>query len=338
MKSEAGTRAALVGLLALVGVAGAVATADATTPGANGKIAFRRYFDPAHESWGAVFTINPDGTGARQITHPAPGAVDDQPAWAPDGSLITFSRLGPNPDQPEHVWVVAPDGSGLTPVGPLCPPGADPSTCSNETQASFSPDSKQLVFGIGNGRVVNDQIEHAAIAIMNRDGSNRHVVFEAAPYSADLGGPVFSPDGKQLIFERINSRTGSPAGKRAIFVVGVDGSNLRQLTPWAQNDGDNPDWSPDGNWILYRSYVDQQPQSQIFVIHPDGTGRRQVTHFKKGTHVTSSAFSPDGNSIVLGKGPEGGNIDVYTMRLDGTRQRRITRSKLWDSAPDWGPR
>lgn len=91
-------------------------------------------------------------------------------------------------------------------------------------------------------------------------------------------------------------------------------------------------------WILYRSYVDQQPQSQIFVIHPDGTGRKQVTHFKKRTHVTSSSFSPDGTSIVLGKGPEGGNIDVYTMRLDGTRLRRVTRSKLWDSAPDWGPR
>lgn len=234
------SRTALIGLLALLGVAGAVAKAHATPPGTNGKIVFRRYLD-RNQSWGAVFTINPDGGGARQITHPAAGAVDDQPAWAPDGSLITFSRLGPNPDEPEHVWVVAPDGSGLTPVGPLCPAGADPLTCSNDSQASFSPDSKQLLFGIGNGHVVNDQIEHAAIAIMNLDGSGRHVIYEAAPYSADLGGPVFSPDGKQLIFERINSKTGSPAGKRAIFVVGVDGSNLRQLTPWAENDGDNPD-------------------------------------------------------------------------------------------------
>jgi len=338
MRSKAGTRATLIALLALVGVAGAVATAEATTSGTHGKIAFRRYLDRS-QSWGALFTINPDGTGARQITHPAPGAVDDQPAWAPNGSLIALSRLGPNADEPEHVWVVAPDGSGLTPVGPLCPPGADPLTCSNDSQASFSPDSKQLVFGIGNGHVVNDQIEHAAIAIMNRDGSGRHVIYEAAPFSADLGGPVFSPDGKQLIFERINSAVSSPAGKRAIFVVGVDGSNPRQLTPWAQNDGDNPDWSPNGTWILFRSFVDDpRAQSQLFLIHPDGTGRRQVTHFRKGTNVTSSSFSPNGNSIVLGKGPEGGNIDVYTMRLGGTRMYRVTRSKLWDSAPDWGPR
>ena len=339
MKNTAGTRAALVGLLTLVGVTVAVATAVATTPGRNGKIAFRRYFDPAaHESWGAVFTINPDGTGTRQITQPARGAVDDQPAWAPNGSLITFSRLCPNPNEPEHVWVVAPDGSGLTPVGPLCPPGADPLTCSNESQASFSPDSTQLVFGIGNGHVVNDQIEHAAIAIMNLDGSSRHVVYEAAPFSADLGGPKFSPDGKQLVFERINSSTGSPAGGRAVFEVGADGANLRRLTPWSENDGDNPDWSPNGAWILFRSFIDLAAQSQVFVIHPDGTGRKQITHFRKGIHLTSSSFSPDGRSIVLGKGPEGGNIDVFTMRLDGTHLHRVTRSKLWDSAPDWGPR
>ena len=332
------TRAAVVGLLAVVGVAGAVATADATPPGANGKIAFRRYFDSAHESWGAIFTINPDGTGARQITHPAPDVLDDQPDWAPDGSLITFSRLGPNRDEPGHVWVVARNGSGLEPVSPLCPPGSDSLTCSDDSNVSFSPDSAQLVFTQSTGHVVNDQIEHSAIAIMNLDGSGRHVIYTAAPFSADLGYSVFSPAGKTIIFEHVNSSTGSPAGHRAIFVIDVDGSNLRQLTPWAQNDGDNPDWSPNGNWILFRSFVDLGPQSQLFLIHPDGSGRRQITHFKRGTHVTSSSFSPDGKSIVLGKGPEGGNIDVYTMRLDGTHLHRVTRSKLWDSAPDWGPR
>ena len=195
-----------------------------------------------------------------------------------------------------------------------------------------------MAFTQATGRVVDDEIEHSAIAIMNLDGSGRHVVYQGAPFSSDLNYPVFSPDGKQLVFERGNSHTASPAGKKAVFVIGVDGSNLRQLTPWAENDGDNPDWSPNGRWILFRSFVDASPQSQIFLIHPDGTGRKQVTHFKKGTHVTSSSFSPDGTSIVLGKGPEGGNIDVYTMRLDGSRVLRVTRSKQWDSAPDWGPR
>jgi Tol biopolymer transport system component len=140
-----------------------VAAASATAPGSNGAIAFRRYFN-AEQNWGAVFTIAADGKGARQITHPTAGTVDDQPDWAPNGSLIAFSRLAPN--EPSHVFVVAPNGNGLAPVGPLCPSGADQQTCPDDANASFSPDSKQLAFTQASGSVVDGQIEHSAIAIM----------------------------------------------------------------------------------------------------------------------------------------------------------------------------
>ncbi len=324
--------------LALILVGIVVASASATAPGSNGGIAFRRYFDPQQE-WGAVFTVAPDGKGARQITRPTRGVVDDQPDWAPNGGLITFSRCCA-PGQLSHVFVVAPNGDNLTPVGPLCPAGATEETCPDDAHPSFSPDSTQLAFTQSTGRVnAGGQIEHSAITIMNRDGTGRRVIHQGAAFSGDLNFPVFSPDGKQLVFESRNSDSGTPAGKIAIFIVGVDGSNLRRLTPWAENDGDNPDWSPNGKWILFRSHVDNpNRQSQIFLIHPDGTGRKQVTHFGKQTTVTSSSFSPNGKAIVFGKGAEGGNTDVFTMRLDGSNMKRVTRSKLWESAPDWGPR
>ena len=130
---------------------------------------------------------------------------------------------------------------------------------------------------------------------MNVDGSARQVIYQGAPFSGDLGYPVFSPDGKQLVFERTVSGFSKPAGEQAVFVMGADGSAPRRLTPWAEKDGDNPDWSPDGKWIIFHSHVDDPSrQSQIYLIHPDGSGRKQLTHFKDGTHVASSAFSPDG--------------------------------------------
>ena len=326
--------AALVGLIVLVNTAGA------TPPGANGRLAFRTYFD-RQQSWGAVFTVNADGTGARQITHPQRGTADDQPSWAPDGSLISFTRCSQG--SLCHVYVAAPDGRGLAPVGRPCPAGANETTCSDDANASFSPDSKHIAFTRATGRVRNDPsgegwIEHSALTIVNRDGSDRRVVYQGAPFSGDQNYPVFSPDGKQLVFERHVSGFARPARRRAVFVIGVDGSGLRRLTPWAEDDGDNPDWSPDGKWILFHSHVEQsRPQSQYFLIHPDGTGRRQITHFPNGTHVASASFSPDGKAIVFSKGPEGGNIDVWTMRLDGSQVTRITRSPLWQSAPAWGP-
>jgi Tol biopolymer transport system component len=316
---------------------------SATTPGKNGRIAFRRYFD-ANQSWGAVFTIGANGKHTKQITQPPKGVVDDQPAWAPDGSLITFTRCAPGALC--HVFVVAPNDASLAPLGALCPTAANEQTCPDDAHASFSPDSKQIALVQSTGTIKQDStgeqwIEHSALTLVNRDGSGRHVIYQSSAFSGDLDLPVFSPDGKQLVFERRNSGFSHPAKKRAIFIVNADGSNPRQLTPWAQNDGDNPDWSPDGKWILFRSYVDDpnpNHQSQILLIHPDGTGRRQLTRFSNGTHVASSSFSPDGKWIVFSKGPEGGNIDLYVMRLNGTHVQRVTRSPLWDSAPAWGPR
>ena len=342
MKSKAGRRAALVWLLALVGVGGAVATADATTPGTNGTIAFRRYFD-ANQSTGALFTIGVDGQGERQITTPPSGGLDDQPDWAPDGSLISFTRCAGD-GLPCHVFVVAPDGTGLAPVGPLCPAGANEQTCPDDANASFSPDSQQITFTQSTGKVRQDAytegwIEHSALAVVNRDGSGRHVIYQGAPFSGDLVFPVFSPNGKQLVFERISSGFTLRSGQRAVFTIGVDGSHVRRITPWEESDGDNPDWSPDGKWIVFRSHADDGgKQSQIYLIHPDGSGRRQVTHFTKGTHVLSSTFSPDGKSLAISKGTASGNPHVFTLWLRDGHMQRVTHSALWDSAPDWGPR
>lgn len=332
------TLLAAAGLLSVVAVL--AGTANATAPGKNGSIAFRRYLN-ADRSWGAVFTIGSDGKEARQVTHPPRGIIDDQPSWSPDGSLIAFTRCADGALC--HTFVVAPDGSGLAPIGALCAEGANEKTCADDANVSFSPDSKQVVLTQSTGTVKEDSqgegwIEHSALAVMNRDGSGRHVVYQRAAFSGDLNSPVFSPDGKKLVFEMVRSGLTGPS-KRAVYVVGIDGSSPRQLTPWAENDGDHPDWWPNGKWILFHSYVeDTSGQPHFFVVHPDGTGRKQLTHFPRGTWVGRASFSPDGSSIVFGKGPDGGNVDVWTMGIDGSHVRRVTRSKLWESAPSWGPR
>src|ERR671931_210790 len=145
----------------------------------------------------------------------------------------------------------------------------------------------------------------------------------------------FSPDGKELVFKQFSGQKNG----RGQNIVSADGTHSRRVTPWSLHAGDNPDWSPDGKWILFRSYEDvDNKQSQIYLIHPDGSGLKQLTHFKKGAIVTSSSFSPDGKRIVFATTGLGGNADLFVMRPDGSGMHPITRTKLWDSAPDWGPR
>lgn len=326
--------ALLAGVLLIAAVG--VTQATATAPGTNGQIAYRTYFDLQH-SRGALFTMGADGSGKKQISRPPRGAFDDQPSWAPDGSLIAFTRCAP--DLPCRVYVVRPDGTGARRLG-AC---GNKSSCPDDVDASFSSNSRNIVFTESTGTVRRDShgdtwIQHSALTVMDRNGGNRHRVFRAKPWSGDLHYATFSPNGKQLVFEWDHSGFASPPAEKAVFVVDANGTHLRQLTPWAENSGDGPDWSPDGQWILFHTHEgDGGPQSQYFLIHPDGSGRQQVTHFADGTHVASASFSPDGSSIVFAKGPEGGNIDVYTMGIDGTNEQRLTQSRLWESAPSWGP-
>src|SRR5215204_6074838 len=57
----------------------------------DGLIVFRRYLD-LELTKSAIFTMYPNGTHIRQITHPPKGFSDDSPAWSPDGTKVAFNR------------------------------------------------------------------------------------------------------------------------------------------------------------------------------------------------------------------------------------------------------
>ena len=248
-------------------------------------IAFRRYFT-SDESWGAVFTVAADGA-PRQITDPPRGVVDDFPVSSADGTLIAFTRLAP--DALCHIFRMAPDGSGLAPIGPLCPDGADEHTCSDDGNPTFSPDSKRVVFTQSTGRVKLDSsgenwIEHSALAIMRTDGSKRRVIYRAAPFSGDIIPAAFSPDGRRLVIEQANSGFSKLRRTRAVVVIEIDGSSRRRLTDWAENAGDRPAWSPDGSWILFHSHVEDGAQGAV-LHRPPGRERAQAAHALPGRHL-----------------------------------------------------
>ena len=117
--------------------------------------------------------------------------------------------------------------------------------------------------------------------------------------------------------------------------------DARPITPWALRAGDHPDWSPDGTRILFHSNQDGPAtvSANLYTIRPDGKGLRQLTHARGGSvQYASSSFSPNGKWITFARRTGESNADVFIMRADGTRvQKNVARSKLWDSAPDWGP-
>ena len=186
-------------------------------------------------------------------------------------------------------------------------------------------------------RVDDNWIQQSSVELLDLDSGSQRTIVERRGWSGNAGTPAVSPDGRTVIYARENSGRTTPVYSEAIFAVGIDGSHDRRLTPWRLGGGDHPGFSPDGT-ILFRSYAENEnKQSDYWTVRPDGTDLEQMTHYKEGTIVLSTSYATDGKWIVHATNGVDGNADVFVMRADGTGNRPVTHSRLWDSAPDWGP-
>jgi len=309
-----------------------VASAAADLPA--GRIAFRRYFDPA-QTHGAVFTIKPDGTGEKQITRPPAGVVDDQPDWSPDGRLIAFERCPT--DKPCSVWTVGADGTHLSKVparcklGPIC----------DVNSPSWTPDGL-LVVGIAQGRERSRggmvQIERFSVERVDVRHRDQRTIIARDHWTGDTAEPAISPDGRTVVYTRWNSWRTKPVDGEALYAVGIDGKHNRHLTPWKLDAGDHAGFSPDGSKILFRSYHrEDAKQADFWTVAPDGSGLTRLTRVDQGTLVLSASYSSDGKWIAHATDGRDEQADIFVMRADGTGGTPVTRTKAWDSAPDWGP-
>ena len=119
---------------------------------------------------------------------------------------------------------------------------------------------------------------------------------------------------------------------RDIWRVDADGSHLRQLTHSNALEFD-PEWSPDGRRIVYRS--ETEGNSEIFVMNADGTGAVNLT--RNPAEDYSPSWSPDGERIAFASSRSGVFNDIYVMSIDGSNVHRVTRSVSVDEYPSWSP-
>jgi Tol biopolymer transport system component len=206
---------------------------------------------------------------------------------------------------------------------------------------SWTPDGR-LVVEVAQGRERDhgqmNQIEQMSVELIDPARGTQHTIIKRTAWTGDTHTPAASPDGRTIVYKRWNSWRTKPVDGQALYVVNLDGSNNHRVTPWSLGAGDHPGFSPDGSTILFRSYEEQdKKQADFWTVHPDGSGLAQLTHAKEGTLVRSASYSPDGAWIVHATDGVGGKADIFVMRADGTGNQPVTHSKLWDSAPDWGP-
>ncbi|HET9996929.1 MAG TPA: hypothetical protein VFQ17_05410 [Nocardioides sp.] len=322
-------------------------TASAGAP-TNGQIVFRRYFND-EQTKGALFVMNPDGSEVRRVTYPPKGWRDNVPAWSPDGQTIVFERFKAD-DSTSRVLVVDPDTGETRTVVPCTG-----ERCLYAIDPFFSPDSQSIAYARTVAPPhVQDPPEwqlYSAIFVVGVDGSDARQVTSTPSRrpgqspAFDTTDPTFSPDGRTLAFLRVRY---GPEENTAVFVQPIDSpGDAQRITPWKMNCQDRPTFSPDGKLLLFRCMPDgEEGPSNLFWVHPDGSGLHQLTLAPADKQYLGSSFSPsfrrERGWITAGRtGGFGadGNADVFGVLIrDGKVARlvNLTRSEKWDSGPGWG--
>lgn len=129
--------------------------------------------------------------------------------------------------------------------------------------------------------------------------------------------PRYSPDGSQIAF--ISDRSGGDN----LWIMGADGSEPRQVTAEKEHLVHNPNWSPDGRYLVAKKGFTSTrsiPAGEIWMFHAQGNGSGtapglQLVERPGGAqaqkNIAEPAFSRDGGSVYFSQDVTSGLVWQY---------------------------
>jgi Tol biopolymer transport system component len=308
-------------LASLVAVAVAVAAWVAVTPqpamaefpGHNGRIAFMKQDSAEH--W-QIWVANKDLKNQVKLT--SESADSGWAVWKPGGAKLAFDSDG-------DIFKMNPDGTGRVNLT---------HSDSLDADAGWSPDGKRIAFDSDRANLQGRQ----EIYTMAATGTDVHRV-STLPAEAEFDlAPRFSPDGKRLVFTRYKR----DPDLAALFTIRIDGSGLRQLTPWGNGAGD-ADWSPSGKKLVFEASPNTRCFGEIYTVEADGQHLTNLTDNRCHAGSADPVWSPNGKKILFMQAHAfsgGFGFDLATMNPDGSRRHFIlpdpnTNPDKEKHQPDW---
>jgi len=286
----------------------------------------------AFEMSGDVIVANADGSARRSLTNGS--ATDTFPMFSPDGKRLAYWRQGTSGlvvvvgDLEAGSWVTVPLPAGATPGSPA-------------EQLEWSPGSDRLLFAIAIAPSATPNIW-----TLRADGGDLHALGDPGVYADE---PTWSPDGRQIMYHG-----GGEGPDNGVYVMRADGTGSKRILTAAGSGFafNMSTWRPQGDLIAF--YAGADGAHDVYVIHPDGTGQRNISADHLNGRPTDEywpAWSPDGTrlaftqnvvrdqtqpfyDVVVVVDPDGSNA----VTLDPVRAFSLRpESRLDRSKPIWSP-
>jgi Tol biopolymer transport system component len=261
-----------------------------------------------------VALVRADGTDRVAPLHDLGTGNQTNPDWSPDGQQLVFAM---SDGERDDLWVADADGGHarlLLDCARLCLWLDDP---------DWSPDGRSIVYSQTKRR----QSGNGTATLETVDVVTGRVRVLLGPWRRDArAGARYSPDGSQIVFERVHKIGLGPDADLdgvTLSIVRLDepGHPVRALTD-PRLYAATADWSPDGERIVYSALAEPGDEApDLFWIGPTGGEPTRITSLAgAGGFAAEPAWLTDGSGLLFSGhlAAGSGSPELLTVAVDGS--------------------
>lgn len=292
---------------------------------------FSRFDEQGEPTRLSVHVVGADGSDPVELTDSLPDTFSIFIDWVSDGQAVVFYSYRQS-DESAQVYEARLDGSLIELSEPI----------------------RANILDWWKGTALTGIPGETTLKWLRQDGTSSSL--EACPQVSDTMRGASARSKAGILFFSVRCTP----GEWRLYLANEDGTTVQELVnpPLSTGDGVMADqaWSPDGNYIAF-NISSRQGGVEMFILDVAGTlddSALQPVWFNVGDIFSSTdsiSWQPVITEETLAERPpqayeglvaftsvvENGNLDIYTMRPDGSGLTNLTKDPARDVDPYWSP-